>query len=621
MGFAVFPVKEGQKKPPLIKNFGADATTDPKQAEEWWTRWPNANLAIVPGRSSMVAVDVDPGADVEGLDLPPTGIVARTPRGGEHRFYKLGDEEYIGPSVGKVATNVDLRSSNSYVLVEPSVNETGEYYWERIEQYATYRPEWLVEKAMENVRVKADNRDDWTIEADLEHNIERAVHWLENDAKVSVRGEGGDNTCYATAAHLRSLGISQGKAVELMFDYWNKREGNEWTWEGIERKAQNAYAYASDPPGNYTTEYKDAEVKGLFQNVKDRLEEEEEDEEFDEDDYQVGRYRFVTVRGLRRMEPPAWLVKDFIPDDAYVILYGSRGTFKTFMALDIALSLVHRKDSWPAPGYWAGGISGTPGPALYAAGEGWRNLQKRVDAWQDYYLKRRIDSQMLTVNPVPGIVATDANSKEFEDFIVGAKKKHDKYSLTVLDTIGRAMQGVNENAQDNASLFTRVVDEIKLQLGGAVVAIHHAGHQHDHARGSSVFEADADTIVKLERFQKNYVVSARMTKQKDSEEWEDPKVYALEKVEVGYELSSLVTRQPTEQEKLQNPADPIGWMNDLILEKLDEWGGKKITQTEMLNFLTAKTGLAMENLRPKLQELIHSDQPAAQRYRDGGWQS
>ncbi len=42
---------------------------------------------------------------------------------------------------------------------------------------------------------------------------------------------------------------------------------------------------------------------------------------------------------MRHIRPPEWLVRDFLPQGAYAILFGAPGTFKTFIALDIALSV------------------------------------------------------------------------------------------------------------------------------------------------------------------------------------------------------------------------------------------------------------------------------------------
>ena len=49
-------------KHPLTPNGLKDATTNPEQIRNWWTRWPDANIGIVTGKvSGIVVVDVDAG--------------------------------------------------------------------------------------------------------------------------------------------------------------------------------------------------------------------------------------------------------------------------------------------------------------------------------------------------------------------------------------------------------------------------------------------------------------------------------------------------------------------------------------------------------------------------------
>ena len=54
IGFCVFPVKtpgfytsdnKNAGKEPYIRNWQNDATTDSKIIEEWWAKWPDANIA------------------------------------------------------------------------------------------------------------------------------------------------------------------------------------------------------------------------------------------------------------------------------------------------------------------------------------------------------------------------------------------------------------------------------------------------------------------------------------------------------------------------------------------------------------------------------------------------
>lgn len=62
LGYAVFPCAPGRKQPLTARGF-LDATTDADQIEAWWTKYPEANVAIP--TAGLVIIDVD-GPDNRG---------------------------------------------------------------------------------------------------------------------------------------------------------------------------------------------------------------------------------------------------------------------------------------------------------------------------------------------------------------------------------------------------------------------------------------------------------------------------------------------------------------------------------------------------------------------------
>src|SRR5690606_34972004 len=92
-GIRVFPLKP-RSKIPLTRNGFKDATCDVEKVKRWWTRWPDANIGIVPGPSGLVGFDVD-GPEGEatarslGLFEVPT-LRVRTGRedGGIHLYFR-----------------------------------------------------------------------------------------------------------------------------------------------------------------------------------------------------------------------------------------------------------------------------------------------------------------------------------------------------------------------------------------------------------------------------------------------------------------------------------------------------------------------------------------------------
>ena len=139
-GWAVHPVRPGDKRP-LLKDWPHQATTDPKTIEEWWARWPAANVALACGPSRLFVVDLDVKAGAAGPAswanlaarlglgdlLTPTG---RTPSGGRHLFFAAPDPP-LGNSTGRLGPGIDTRGEGGYVLLPPSARGDGKAYtWE-----------------------------------------------------------------------------------------------------------------------------------------------------------------------------------------------------------------------------------------------------------------------------------------------------------------------------------------------------------------------------------------------------------------------------------------------------------------------------------------------------------
>lgn len=124
-GEAVLPLVVGDKDP--VTSHGLhDASADPERVARWWQRCPNYNVGIRPSLGTIV-LDVDPrhGGTLESLGaLPPTRI-ARTGGGGWHLWF-----HYRGAVRREVAgvPGVDIKANSGYVVVPPSVHESGRRY-------------------------------------------------------------------------------------------------------------------------------------------------------------------------------------------------------------------------------------------------------------------------------------------------------------------------------------------------------------------------------------------------------------------------------------------------------------------------------------------------------------
>ncbi|MBA3724766.1 MAG: bifunctional DNA primase/polymerase [Candidatus Levybacteria bacterium] len=130
IGFSVIPT---QGKKPLVawQQYSKEKPTK-LEIEEWWTKWPDADVACPTGIvSNLVVVDVD-GGDVPSL---PTTVTSETSPGHYQYFFKHPGFP-IQNSAKVVANNIDIRGDGGFVVLPPSRHfnkETGEqdftYKW------------------------------------------------------------------------------------------------------------------------------------------------------------------------------------------------------------------------------------------------------------------------------------------------------------------------------------------------------------------------------------------------------------------------------------------------------------------------------------------------------------
>ncbi|MFT3732858.1 MAG: AAA family ATPase [Hyphomicrobium sp.] len=144
-GKMVFPV--GTDKLPLIKEWPKAASSDRAQIDWWWSKWPDANIGVLTGPASNLAVidiDVKDGkggkASAEALEDAhgeyASGLMVSTPSGGSHHWYEYSEAPF-NSNAGKAGEAIDLRSGNAdgsgsgYVLAAPSTVDGKRYVWIR----------------------------------------------------------------------------------------------------------------------------------------------------------------------------------------------------------------------------------------------------------------------------------------------------------------------------------------------------------------------------------------------------------------------------------------------------------------------------------------------------------
>jgi hypothetical protein len=154
---AGMPVLPLAGKIPRNRGGLTNASSDVLVVAEWWRRWPDANVGVVTGGASgYVVVDVDGPAGARSLmELERRHGRIRTAQvltgsGGRHLWFRCPKDQ-IRNSAGALGEGLDVRGDGGYVVVPPSVHESGNLYrWTRELEHVAELPAWLLEGARRN---------------------------------------------------------------------------------------------------------------------------------------------------------------------------------------------------------------------------------------------------------------------------------------------------------------------------------------------------------------------------------------------------------------------------------------------------------------------------------------
>lgn len=204
------------------------------------------------------------------------------------------------------------------------------------------------------------------------------------------------------------------------------------------------------------------------------------------------RSRMFTPAQFATMDAPPPLIHGVLDAGALAELIGQRGSAKTFVALDMALSIAAGKP-------WAGRPT-ERGRVLYLVGEGGgRAFGVRQEAW---CLHHRVPLDDLDEWFLGHDGAVPFLSSEWDELIEFAAEFDP--ALVVVDTLSRHSVGMEENSNADMSRAVELVTALRERCGAATLLLHHppkgvSATTANSGRGASAFEAAADAVFGLER--------------------------------------------------------------------------------------------------------------------------
>lgn len=201
-------------------------------------------------------------------------------------------------------------------------------------------------------------------------------------------------------------------------------------------------------------------------------------------------FRLIGLSEIRQeLTGAQWLVKPFIERVALTVMFGESGTLKTFVALDLALSIAFGVDFHGHPTHQA--------PTVYVCGEGAGGIGRRVEAW---LIDRQLTDQSAPffVSSVPAELMSIGNTEELADVI---ETQCEQPGLVVVDTLSTNIGQGDESANpDVATTFKNLNLAIRDRFGAATLVVHHVGHgAKDRERGASAIRSNADGSIMIKR--------------------------------------------------------------------------------------------------------------------------
>jgi hypothetical protein len=250
--------------------------------------------------------------------------------------------------------------------------------------------------------------------------------------------------------------------------------------------------------------------------------------------------RSFSLAEIGNIPEQRWMVHNVIPERGFAMFYGAPGAFKTFVALEMALSLAYGLE-------WAGrtGRCRKCYRVAYFAGEAVSGVAKRIEGWRNFHKLSNANPNFILFDGIPQIGTKDGRDGLFTNV---TNRFDGAVNLIVFDTLMRASGGVDLNTPSGSQALIDGCDIIRHHYKAAVLLVHHTGKSE--ARGPLGAENIRAALDNLERIkprpEKNGVKTVMLIQEKNKDgELRGDLHLALKQVDIpsrieGNSLTTLV---------------------------------------------------------------------------------
>lgn len=535
IGWPVFPCKPDKK--PATEHGYKDATTDHAKIVAWWRRMPDAPIGVATGEAHLCVIDLD-FDPANGKDGPTTfaqlastephgcGLIASTPRGGRHYFYMEPDPPVVSGT--DLAPGIDVRGTGGYVVV-PSGSPGREWMigdpWGHNPDGTTdvaMMPAWVRDLVSGRRRDAPQAASTLTASARARIEASSALHaippsvgrsvWLQAIFAVhaalnadqfgarlveawsalseAVAGDGKPQYRHGEAARI----YRDALLPEFLAGRQSVDSGTLWAlardygWRAAGRGADEVEITLGVPP---TAVLDDGGGELVAKELPPPT-----------PLPKPGQILLSDWADVAAMPPIEWQIEGLVPEQSLVLLAGDTEAGKSFLALDLALRMVH--------GMPFCGLQIEPGSVIYLAGEGHAGLAGRLNAWRRHHMVGEGaagERYLVTADGIPPLsLKTMSKTIELVDMV--AREKGHPPKLVVVDTLSQGLLDGDENDASTVAPVLRGLSDLRKCFGSSVLLAHHlvklnggkgppAKPSRDSIRGSGALTRNVDTILGL----------------------------------------------------------------------------------------------------------------------------
>jgi hypothetical protein len=296
------------------------------------------------------------------------------------------------------------------------------------------------------------------------------------------------------------------------------------------------------------------------------------------------RFELTSFDDLGEPRATDWLIDGYTTNDSFSVVYGPSGHGKSFVILDMGMSIAAGKP-------WHGRKVET-GAVIYICGEGRNGINKRLRAWHQENGKPEKIPFFVSNGPVM-MLEREAVNEMKERVLEVAHNVNQPIKMIIIDTLNRNFGDGDENRTQDMTAFVNACTDIQHATGANVTVVHHTGLQDtQRARGSSALRAALDTEIAVEKTSDG-LVRVKVTKQKDDDEAK-PVCFGMKPVQIGFDDMG----QPVQSVVLEPEIDPEG--DEQMSKSLI---GKMKANNTIANGLGGKQKVALRVIRAMKKEI------------------